>query len=234
MVTLSARRLLGGALALALVPVAPAAAAEVTVRVEGDTATLVREVRLETPRGTVGKNPRQRCAGGAALGALHVATGGRWNGAWFDLGYLIQSIRGERHDGDPTFWSFWLNNRLATTGVCQAELEDGDEVLFFVDRCVYDPVAQACENDPVLPLAVRAPRRATTGRAFTVTVVRYDSVGRTKPVPGATVRVGDRAYQTGGRGRARVRVGRRATVGVRAIKDGFARSAVERVTVRRR
>ena len=82
MVTPSARRLLGGALALALVPAAPAVAADVTVRVEGDSATLVREVQLKTPRRPVGKTREQRCPGGTALGALHPATGGRWDGPY--------------------------------------------------------------------------------------------------------------------------------------------------------
>ena len=233
MVTPSARRLLGGALALALVPAAPAVAADVTVRVEGDSATLVREVQLKTPRRPVGKTREQRCPGGTALGALHLATGGRWDGPYSELGYLIQSIRGERHDGTPSYWSLWVNNRLSTTGVCQAELRDGDEVLFFVDRCDYDAAKQACANPPVLPLAVRAPRRVTAGRPFTVRVVRYDAAGRTEPVRRATVRIGSKAYETGRRGRVRARLTGSGTRAIRAIKTGFARSAVERVVVQR-
>lgn len=199
------RLLVGGAL-LALALAAPAAAAPsaVTVRVEGASQTLVPRTPVTTTTNAVVKdgNAAHSCPGTSAAGALELATAGAWGGAWFDgLGYAVETVKGETHRfPEPEFFSFWLNNRESMTGICQTELQSGDEVLFYVARCVADPVTFACTNAPVLPLGLNAPRTATIGAPFNVTVVEYASNGTATPVAGATVTSGSGATATTGAG----------------------------------
>ena len=132
----------------------------------------------------------------------------------------MENIKGETHVfPEPDFYSFWLNNKESMTGICQTELQPGDEVLFYVARCIADPVTFACTNPPVLPLGLNAPKTATVGAPFNVTVVEYASNGTPTPVAGATVTSSGGATATTGpdgvaehraaAGRATRRCGRR-------------------------
>jgi hypothetical protein len=226
--------LIGAVLLVCAAVPGAAAAAKVIVRVEGATQTLVAQKTVTTTSKAVVKdgNPAHSCSGTSAAGALEKATKGQWRGGWSDgLGYFVQSIKGETPAGS-SFFSFWLNGRLSTTGLCGAELKNGDRVLLFVDRCDFDAATGGCKNPPVLPLAVRLPSRVHLRRATTVTVVRFDAAGRSAPVPGATVYQGPRRIgKTNSKGKIKVRfleLGRR---GVRATKAGFARSTRVRVRV---
>ena len=113
---------------------APAYAATVDVRVEGDAQTLVQS--QVTPSGApVGKGANPTCAGGSALDALNVATGGNWDGPYYDgLGYAPEPIAGETHAfAAGSYWSFWLNDAYSSAGVCDVQVQQGDELLFFPD-----------------------------------------------------------------------------------------------------
>lgn len=231
-------RLLAGGLLLAAVAAAPALAAPaaVTVRVEGATQTLVPRTPVTTTTNPVVKdgNPAHSCTGTSTAGALDLATGGDWGGSWFDgLGYAAERIKGEAHVfPQPEFFSFWLNNKESMTGICQTELQAGDEVLFYVARCVSDPMTFACTNPPVLPLGLNAPKTATVGAPFNVTVVEYASNGTPTPVAGATVTTsGGNSATTGADGVTSIALPAGADATLRATAPNRAPSATETVCV---
>jgi len=228
--------LVGGALlgALATGPALAAAPADVTVRVEGATTTLVPRTSVRTDTTVVNKDGTagHTCTGTGAAGALEKATGGDWGGPWFDgLGYSVQTIKGESHAFPaPEYFSLWINHRSASEGVCGTtnELQQGDHVLFFVDRCVTGPAPDfLCTNPPVLPIELSAPRNVTPGAAFTVNVVEYAANGAVSPAAGATVTGGDGPATTDGAGNATITVGAGGPFSLRATKANRAPSATE-------
>jgi hypothetical protein len=133
-------------------------------------------------------NAEDSCAGTSALGALQLATGGNWSGPWNNefKQYEIYTIEGETHVFEKEalanyFWSFWLDNKEASTGACEAELHSGDEVLFF-PSCY----GTACPPEP-LPLGIEAPAAADVGESVPLTVTRYSTKGEGAPATGATI-----------------------------------------------
>jgi hypothetical protein len=220
--------------ALALAPAVATAQQPITLRVEGATHTVVKKSQVTPGQGSFSKDgdPAHACTASTAAGALETATGGSWGGSWSDgLGYFVQTIRGETHSGSPDFWSLWVNHRPSTTGVCQTEPEAGDDLLFLVDRCVFDAAKGACSNKPVLPLELRLPGRAATGTTVTVTVVAYDEKGKARPLAKASVlRDGTWLGKTDGRGHFRLRL-RSKAVTLTALKRGYSRSEPVRATL---
>ncbi|MEA2312344.1 MAG: hypothetical protein QOE28_2312, partial [Solirubrobacteraceae bacterium] len=158
-------------------------------------------------------------------------------GSYFSgFGYSVERIFTESHpfdDPNGDFWTLWVNHKSSSTGVCGTELQEGDEVLFFVDRCSDpQPPDYACKNDPVLPLELRgAPAAATTGGSARLTVVRYDQQGNAAPVPGATVSGSGTDATTGSDGTATVAFPHAGNVVLKASKTGFARSEADGVAV---
>jgi hypothetical protein len=164
----------------------------VTVRVEGLSETKLPATQVTTTTEPVVKdgNAKDFCPGTNAVGALQAATGGNWNGKWFGgglneqgqfkgLGYAPETILGESHTfGSGAFWDVWYDNREATEGLCQHELQPGEEILLF--PC--PEVAKEC-----LPLGVEAPSSAGVGEAILLTVKKYSPTGQGSPVSGATV-----------------------------------------------
>ena len=230
--------LVGGALLGALAgPALAAGPADVTVRVEGAAATLVPRTAVRTDTTAINKdgNPAHACSGTGAAGALEKATGGNWSGPWFDgLGYAVNTIRGETHAFPaPEYFSLWINHRSASEGVCgtTAELQPGDDVLFFVDRCVADPVTFLCTNPPVLPLGLKAPGNVAPSAPFTVSVVEYAASGTPSPVAGATVTGGAEPVTTDAAGNAVVTANAQEPFSLRATKANRAPSASELVCV---
>jgi hypothetical protein len=226
--------LAGGALLGALAgPAFAAGPADVTVRVEGATQTLVPRTAVHTDTTPVNKDgqPAHTCSGTAAAGALEKATGGDWGGPWFDgLGYNVQTIKGETHAYPaPEYFSLWINHRSATEGICgtTTELQQGDEVLFFVDRCISDPQTFLCTNAPVLPLELGSPGRVAPGAPFNVSVVEYAADGTPSPVAGATVTGGSEPVTTDAAGIATVTVAVAGPFSMRATKANRAPSASE-------
>jgi hypothetical protein len=225
---------------LAMLVAAPGAlAANVVVRAEGSGDTLLPRTAATISPGTFSKDgdPAHQCSSTSAGGALETATAGDWVGEWFTFGdYGVQAIKGEHHafSSAPTgtYWSFWLNYRYATSGVCTTELQEGDDVLFF-------PSCYGGDCDEPGPLRITSvPRSAQPGQAFPVKVIQYDSEfdGSTTttteaPAAGATVAAGGRTFTAGPEGVASVTVATRSLAGVRASKDGFVRSATEPVCV---
>ena len=227
--------LVGGALlgAVATAPAYAAGPADVTVRIEGAATTLVPRTAVRTDAAPINKDGQagHTCTGTGAAGALEKATGGDWSGPWFDgLGYSVQTIRGESHIFPaPEYFALWINNRSTTEGICgtTTELQQGDEVLFFVDRCISDPVTFLCTNAPVLPLGLITPRVVDPGAPFGITVVEYAADGAPTPVGGAEVTGGDAPVTTDAAGNATVTVGGVGPFSLRATKSNRAPSASE-------
>lgn len=224
------RRLIGsvvGALATASMaaPLAHAAApAKVSVRVESLTGTLAART-VTTTRTPVSKDGgAHSCTGTSAAGALELATAGRWSATWFDgLGYALDAAYGVRAAGFD-YWALWINGRASMTGLCDTELQPGDEVLEFVCHDATAPT-YSCKNRP---LALVAPRgRFQPGTPVTIRVVTLNDDGSTAPAAGALVSGGERAVRSDARGNAKVVLpfGQSA---LRATRDGDVPSAALR------
>jgi hypothetical protein len=220
--------LVAGTVAAVLAGAVPALAApaNVTVRVEGAAATQVPATRVLTSAAPIARAGHD-CAGTSAGGALDKATGGDWDAGYFDgLGHFVKTIRGETPSGTD-YWSVWINHKSATAGACAVELQEGDDVLFFVDHCESDPVTFECTNAPVEPLALTAPASATAGQPVELSVVKYDVSGTPAPVAGATVA----GVTTDAAGKATVTFSAPGTVRLQATKDGLVRSETHDLAV---
>jgi hypothetical protein len=221
-------------------PAALAGPANVTLRVEGVNGTVVEETPVRTVAGSFDKqrsnpdDPNEGCSSTSAGGALDRGVAGDWDGPWFSFGsYAVERIRGESHPfTGTTYFALWINNRSSTTGLCQEELQEGDEVLFFVDRCEDDPDSFDCLNKPVTPLGLQAPATGSTATPSTVTVVAYDAQGKASPVAGARVTGQGVDATTGADGRASVAFREPGTIRLKAsAPPNHARSAAETVAV---
>jgi len=222
--------LTAGMVAGLLLFAAPAVAdpANVTVRVEGADTTRVEATRVLTTAAPVSKAGHD-CSGTSAGGALDRATGGDWDAGWFDgLEHFVKTIRGETPAGDD-YWSVWLNHKAVTVSACKAELQEGDDVLYFVDRCTFD--GTGCSNQPVEPLALTAPVSATAGATGEVTVVKYNAAGAAEPVAGAKVAGPGVDVTTDASGKASVSFTTPGTVRLQATKAGLVRSEKHDVVV---
>jgi hypothetical protein len=194
--------------------------AGVTVRVEGLSETKIPSTAVTTTAAPVVKdgNASDSCPGTSALGALELASSGNWSGPWeakFNQ-YSIYAIAGETHEFDEAstanyYWSFWLDNREATVGACEAELQAGDQVLFF-PSCY----GSTCPAPAPTPLAIEVPASANAGEAVTVTVKQYNSQGEASPAVGADVGGGGTGATTDGLGHATLKFFGDATYTLRA------------------
>jgi hypothetical protein len=205
---------------------APALAApSVTVRVEGAAGTLVDATRVTTTDAPVSKAGHD-CPGTSAGGALDRATAGNWDAGYFDgIGHFVTTIMGEKPATADDYWTLWVNHKAAAVGACATPVQEGDDVLFFLDTCHFN--GSACSNDPVLPLALSAPAAVVAGSSAQVTVLRYDANGVTAPVEGAAVG----GATTDAAGHATVSFPVAGMVRLKAEKVGFARSEAVAVNV---
>lgn len=224
--------LCGGLLLLCAGP-AQAAPFKVSIRVEAKSKTLVEERRVTVSEGEVVKDgdPAHACDGQAAIGALHQGTGGDWEGSWSEgMGYFVTAIADHKPRA-PGYWEMWINRRQATAGICDAELEPGDDVLFFVQDCEYVPALERCRN-PVLPLGVRVASTIRRGDVKPIRVVRYKPNGKAAPAAGARVFVnGERIGRTDEKGTIDIKGTDLGSAEVHAVKAGHVRSETERFRV---
>jgi hypothetical protein len=181
--------------------------ATVTVRVEGLSETKLPATQVTTTTTPVAADGKAEdsCAGTSALGALQLATGGNWSGPWNSefKQYEIYTIEGETHVFEKEalanyFWSFWLDDKEASTGLCEAELHSGDQVLLF-PSCY----GTACPPES-LPLGVEAPAAADVGESVPLTVTRYSAKGEGAPATGATISGAQASATAGSTGHATV------------------------------
>jgi hypothetical protein len=210
---------LGLAIVATLICSAPALAASVNLRVEGKTDELVPSTRVTLPSQPVLKDGTHPCGATSIGAALQGAVGDDW-AASYDSGfatYLLTGVRGYS-PASPDYFALWVNHKYTSLSVCDDGLQEGDDVLILVDYCDYDAQAQTCTNDPVLPLALDAPKVVTPGVPFTVTVTRYDGTGAQAPVAGASVG----GATTDSAGHATVTVPGAGPSSLRATKPNFA------------
>jgi hypothetical protein len=163
------------------------APATVTVRAEGSAGTVLAPTQVTTTTVPVVKEGHS-CSGTSAAGALDIATSGNWGGSWFEPGgFFVETIASESLVNAPSsYWTFWLDNKPATTGICEAELQPGDSILFFPE-CFGECPA------PPSPLGIEAPAVAEVGQSVTVKVNAYaNPSGARSAASGATV-----AYEGG-------------------------------------
>ncbi len=195
--------LAGGVLAQS---VYAAEAPTATVRVEGVNTTLIPPTQVTLSGSPVVKDgkPEDSCSITSALGALQLASGGNWSGPWSTKfqQYSIYAIDGETHEFEEGskanyFWSFWLNDKEAEVGACEAQLNPGDRVLFF-PSCY----GEQCPTPAPLPLEAEAPPSANVGEPIQVSVRRFTSAGVSSEVSGASVVGGGAGALTEAQGRA--------------------------------
>jgi hypothetical protein len=143
------------------------------------------------------------CSGTSAGGALELATQGGWEGVWSSKysDYELISIDGKSfpfEEGSPAnyYWSFWRNNVYSEVGICEAELEAGDQILFF-PSCF----GASCPPPPSL-LSIEAPPAAEVGKPVTISVSRYDGEGKRAPAAGVTLQGAGSTVETDAEGHA--------------------------------
>jgi hypothetical protein len=164
----------------------------VTVRIEGEAATLLpaTSVTLNAPE------PVSNCAANSVAAAINLAVGGNWdhgeaNGG---AGNFTETILGETHDftHNSDTWAEWVDYKWGA-GICTDTLNQGDEVLMVAD---HEP--EPFFSPTAWPLVVTgAPAVASVGVPFTVSVneIRtpagaFAESGQGTPTPVAGVSVG--------------------------------------------
>jgi hypothetical protein len=223
---------LPGALAgmlLALAPATALAGPTVSVRVEGQSATLLERTVVTLP--DVPPPVPGGCARYRAGAALEEATKGNW-----DRSQFTSTILGETHQfADSDYWAEWVDRGQGYqfgSGICVDRLEDGDELLMLVDRAPAPAFVPT-----VFPLDLEGlPATAQVGTTVGLTVVEYRTDGtpgtsQRVPVEGATISGGGASATTGPDGVAQVRLDQTGTVVLKAARAGSVPSAAEVVTV---
>ena len=175
--------LAAGLLALALAPPA-LAGPSVTIRVEGKAKTMVEEQRLATPDAPV-PTSTGTCNGNTALGALHQAVAGDWSGNGTYGTEFVERIRDENYPlgATPDGWTFWVNNKEASSGPCDYTAQEGDQILYLVEPLRVRRL-DVRESAGAAARAPSARRRRARPPPSEVTVVRYDTGGNAAPVEG--------------------------------------------------
>jgi hypothetical protein len=213
-----------------------ASAARVTVRVEGAKRTLLQTTTVTPPNhGWIikGGAPVGTCRADSAAGALNRASRGRWGGKYYTgLGVDIGTILGTRLSySKGSYWGFYVNDRLSSTGVCDTKLTRGEALLFA-------PVPSRGETP--LPIVVKAPRTVHAGRPFSVrTFVYKGRSSATKPVSAVHFAVVQRgghtarftSSQTSARGVTRLTPSGKGELSFVASAKGDIRSAAMRIKV---
>ncbi|MHB8492598.1 MAG: hypothetical protein ACYDA6_10365 [Solirubrobacteraceae bacterium] len=193
-------------------PASHGARTPIDIRVEGAKKTLLAETALnvEAERIDPDGKPADTCEGATAAAALQEATRGDWAaGAYYSgLGYSVAGIIGESHPfSSPYYWSFWVDGKTSTTGICSVKLQPHMHLLFFV-QCSQQSAAQCPEGlfePPVLALS--GPQRARAGKALTLRVSSLaNATGKPGPGAGVTLTWRGGSATTNASGVAKVRL----------------------------
>lgn len=155
-----------------------AAGIPVSVRIEGDTKTLLPATTV-SPGSAVVKKGAHSCAGNTAAGALNVATHGRWSGKWYSgLGFEVTKIDGEDDEYTSThsYWELFVNNVASSVGMCSEKLRRGDQILF----------AAVAGKGTEYPLVLSLLSKPKAGKPVKVKVV-YFKKHKATPLAGVTV-----------------------------------------------
>jgi hypothetical protein len=213
----------------------PALAADVTIRAESASGTLVPTARVSLPGPAVDKTAQggttcDRASGGSALEA---ATGGDWGGRSDSFGQRVERIRNETHllggEYAGRYWRVYLNGRPSDLGLCGITPQQGDDIVLFP---VCAGATTACFDDGVLNLD--APATVRPGEPFAVGVHQsvttfdqnFNASTASGPSDGATVSAAGRSATTNGDGRAQLSLDQRGPVQIVATKGNLVREAV--------
>src|SRR3954447_13253971 len=155
----------------------PATAANVTVRVEGAKQTLVLPTTVQpSPSVVVDKTAQggTTCDGTSGGGALELATVRDWGGGADSQGQRVERIFNETYllgnEFSGRFWSIYVNNVPASSGICGFTPQEGDEIL--VAAACGGATSDCFDGDP---LDITAPATARPGVPFTAHVDEYTS-----------------------------------------------------------
>ncbi|HLI31856.1 MAG TPA: DUF4430 domain-containing protein [Solirubrobacteraceae bacterium] len=210
---------------------------KVFIRVEGAKRTLLAETAISVKSESVdpaGK-PEDACTGVTAAAALQQATHGRWQGKYYSgLGYSVEAIDGEAFSFEsPYYWSFWIDSKPATVGICSAKLHAGEHLLFF-PQCSKEAATQCPQglfDPPVLEL--RGPKRARVGQTITLHVLSLENAkGAPSAAKGASIAGLGKALTVGASGTVRVHLRRAGRFVVRVSAPGAIRDELALTVVR--
>jgi hypothetical protein len=182
----------------------------VNVRVEGIASTLLAETRVSAKATSIDPDgkPADACEGDTAAVALQDATHGRWTAGSYSsgLGYPVIGIRGESYPFTSAYyWSFWIDGKPATTGICGATLHSGERILFF-PQCSQES-ASSCPQGMFNPavLALTGPASARVGKAITLKVSSLANLtGKASPGTGVKLSAAGHKVTTGASGKAKL------------------------------
>jgi hypothetical protein len=202
-------------------PPALAAGPNVTVRVEGQNATLLAPTQVTLDPSTPVQLADATCPGDSAAAALDQATAGNW-----DRKQFTQTILGETHDfSNSDYWAEWVGTpakpyAYGQNGICGDLMVDGGTLLM-----AYDVSTSSPPYITYFPIVLQgAPASAQRGNAFTVTVVRYDDQGNATPLAGATVAGGGTSATTDSAGQASLALPATGTASLQATAPNAVRS----------
>lgn len=220
-------------LSLSALTAAPALAGKgglpVSVRVEGIAKTLLSETTVQTKATSIDKDgkPADVCSGDTAAVALQDATKGNWSAGTFStgLGYPVTAIIGESYPFTSSYyWSFWIDNKPATTGICGATLHAKEQLLFF-PQCSQES-ASACPQgmfDPQV-LDLKAPAHVRVGHPLNVSVFSLANfTGKSTPAAGVKVSGGGKSATTSSSGKAKLTFAKAGTYKLAASLTGSVR-----------
>ncbi len=218
-----------GLLAVLTTLAIPSAAQAVTasVRVEGQSATLLARTTVNLPdTGTFQTSDGQTCPANSVAGAIDAAVGPT---GW-DRSSFTSTILGETHQfANNDYWAEWLDERYGG-GICTDVVGPGDRVLMLVD------VSDSGFNPTVFPLAVTgAPSSVVAGQPFTVDVTEYRTTGTPgtgtpTPASGVSVTAGSASATTDTTGRATLTLASAGSYAIRATRGNAGRSEPVAVT----
>jgi hypothetical protein len=217
----------GAPVALAAFLAGPAVAKspKVSVRVEGKSKTLLQAKTVRTPsKGAITKGGAAKgsCpASGTAAGAFNVATKGDWSAKNFSFGLQVNSILGESVNNKTRYWEFFVNDHVASKGVCDQKVKAGDRLLF-----ADVPVKGGAE----FPIQLKAPAKATVGTPFRVKAFYFPGASKkTKPL--SDVKLKGIKGKTNAKGVATVTATKAGKLSIVGSKRNEIRSAAVRVSV---
>jgi hypothetical protein len=194
----------------------------VTVRIEGESSTLLPKtsVTLNAPE------PVSGCASNSVAAAINLAVGGNW-----DHSNFTHTLLGETHafTKESDTWAEWVNYKWGG-GICSDLLSEGDEVVMVAD---HEP--EPFYSPTVLPLVVsEVPTSVQAGTPFTVKVSAIHTPaeafvetgnGEAQPATGVTVSGGGASATSAAGGIATLTLSTPGNVTLRATNTGDAPSA---------
>ncbi len=219
---------ISGAIAILLVGalVVPAYAATAKVRIEGAQRTVFAG---SATLGTTAMTDSAGASHSESNNALSVLDSAARQGAFpyvldnLSFGLFVSSIGGELPLLTPPYpgWSYRVNGVSPTVGADKYTVKDGDSVLWYYGAWDASPTAAVVPSGYV-----------AVGTTSTVTAQQLDSAGKASALSGATVYFGSKAVTSAADGKAQAVLAAPGDYGVRVEKDGYIRSAIEKIKVR--